>query len=573
MQLKSLRIRHFRTVGSTEVEIPLEHSLALVGANNTGKTNILRAIEMLFTGYENDLGYSRIRDLTFGAPTSKTSLLATFIGEHERSPGSPGPSGPERYTGPDASFYEDFDKLCALYGREPADATFTLSLVFSPSGVPTYQLFPNLKKPADNASQASISRTQRQLVIDLLGKFSCHYIPSAKSMEQLYAEVLNPFLTRVAARAVEPQVDELTAALAAVADDINGELQAVGLNDLTAGFSLPGSGVESMLSSFAFELSDPQKTSVTHKGQGIQSTAFLAALRWVTKEETSQGMKSVWLLEEPESYLHPELMGTVRDLLGRLGEDACTVMSTHALAFVPDDVDRVVGVGLDSSNRTVVNRFASAAEAGERLRAALGVRFSDYFNLAEYNIAVEGPSDRELLAWYLALVPAIDLPFERLRRAQVRDFGGVRHLAGWLRATYSLVRDERALVVLFDGDTAGEKERRDLTQFLGQKQVPFQSNKEYVVVRAGFPVEALFPDQWLIDAQGQHPSWFEDIAVDASGALQSLKMADDHKTSIMRHLQSRAEEASTPEWRTRLDDVAKALDTALGIQKDRLERA
>lgn len=569
MQFRGLRIRHFRTIGSTEVELPLERALTLVGANNSGKTNILRAIEMFFTGHDNELGYNRATDLTFGTSSAKTSLLATFEGEVERIE----KDGVVTHQGTDGEFYEDFDRLCQLYGRDPADDIFTLSLVFSPSGVPTYQFFPNLKKPTDNASQASISRTQRQLVTDLLAKFSCHYIPSAKSMEQLYGEVLNPFLTRVAARAVEPQLKALQSSLAQVANDINQELHSVGLDQLSASFSLPGVGVESMLSRFEFELSDPHKTSVVRKGQGIQSTAFLAALRWVTAEEKREDRQTVWLLEEPESYLHPELMGTVRDLLARLGDDSRVVMSTHALAFVPDDVNRVVGVELDDEGRTSVQRFATAVEAGDRLRRALGVRFSDYYNLSELNVTVEGPSDRELIEWYLNQVPAGELELTRLRRAQVREFGGVKHLGGWLRATYALVRSERALVVVFDGDDAGERERAALQNYFGQRDIQFQANREYVVVRAGFPVEALFPDEWLVQAQIDHPSWFQDLAVDAGGALQSLKMKDEHKASIMRYLKGRAEAEEDDAWRGRLDGVAAALDEALRIQVERLDVA
>lgn len=521
---------------------------------------------MFFTGHENQLNYRRDVDLTFGASSAKTSLLATFKGDFGRAE----VDGVEAYVGMDGPFFEDFHRLCRLYGRDPADETFSLSLVFSPSGTPTYQFFPNLRKPRDSATQAAISRTQRQLVSDLLSKFSCHYIPSAKSVEQLYEEILNPFLTRVAARAVEPQVAALADSLSHVADNINRELNDVGIEDLKASFSFPGAGVESMLSRVAFELSDRHKTAVTRKGQGIQSTALIAALRWVTAEERGADREAIWLLEEPESYLHPELMTTVRGLLKRLGDDSHLVLSTHSLAFVPDVAERVVGVDLDDEGRTVVRRFSSAVEAGEKLRAALGVRFSDYYNLSERNVLVEGASDREIIRWYLDMVPAAEAELPRLRSAHVRDFGGVKHLSGWLRATYALIRDERAVVTMFDGDSAGDKERADLQRFFGQKQVPFQANREYVIVRAGFPIECLFPDAWMIDAQVQHPGWFHDIAVDASGQLQSLRMNDNSKNQIMNYLVARAESEEGVAWRKRLDDVANALDEGLRIQRARL---
>jgi len=65
MKIEGLRIRNFRTIGS-EQHIDLTRGLTIVGPNSSGKTNILRAIEMLFTGLDNKLGYDVKRDLTFG---------------------------------------------------------------------------------------------------------------------------------------------------------------------------------------------------------------------------------------------------------------------------------------------------------------------------------------------------------------------------------------------------------------------------------------------------------------------------------------------------------------------------
>lgn len=569
MKLQTVRIKNFRTVGGNEVDLDLAKSLTLVGANNSGKTNMLRAIEMLFTGHENSLGYSRLSDLTFGAGSAKTSLLATFRGEFEREIAD---SGQRTYSGEDAQFFEDFDKLCTLYGRDARDDTFTLSLVFSPSDTPVYQFFPNLRKPRDNASQASISRTQRQLVTDLLSKFSCHYIPSAKSMEQLYEEIINPFLIKAAAKAVEPQVSALKSALSAVAEGINEEFVASGLGHLQASFSWPGSSVEELLTRFQFDLSDPHKTSVNRKGQGIQSTALLAALRWVTAAEAAEGRQSIWLLEEPESYLHPELMGTVRKLLGRLVEESTVVVSTHALAFVPSDVNCISGVTLDGEGFTAVEGFKTAVEAGSRLRSALGVKFSDYYSLGAFNVAVEGPSDRELIEWYLNNTDPEMMPLENLRNAHLIDFGGVKFLSGWMRATYEHIQKECCLVALLDGDPAGERERLALTQYFGNRGVSFQANRNYVVVRAGFPIEAAFPDVWLLDANEENPSWFSDMAVDASHELQAFSMVDSKKSSIMKYLIGKAEASETREWATRLDKVMNALNDGLGQQARTLER-
>lgn len=558
MDLISMRTRLFRTIGQTEIELPLDRYLTIVGPNNSGKTNLLRAVQMFFTGPDNELAYSRRRDFTFSGGTGKTSLLATFKLDTEADA--------------DVAIVEGLERLYQLYGLARPTDTFSLSLVFSPSDVPTYQFLPNTKKPLDNAVQTQISRTQKQLVTELLAKFSCHYVPSEKSVRQLYDEVLNPFLKRTAADALRPQMTALRDALDAVSKRINAELAQAGLGALETSFAIPNGDLEFLLDSFEFRMKDPVDTELNYKGQGIQSTAFFAALRWVSEEERSRGLKSIWLLEEPEAYLHPELMPTVQGLLRRVSEISSVVVSTHSLAFVPADPHNLVGTQL-RAGVTEAMRFTTYTQATDSIRAALGVRFSDYYSLDEYNLALEGQSDRELLQWYLGITPPQEHPLPRLRRAHLLDFGGVKFLAGWLRATYQYIRLERALVAVFDGDLAGEKERKDLTQFFGGHNIPFQANHHYVIVRSGYPIESLFPDSWLTDLNDEQPAWFDDFAVDSAGALASFKMSDANKTKVQRALIERAERAEDePGWRARWDVFAEALETALEREEKRIAK-
>lgn len=80
MKLKSIRIRNFRTI-ETEQHLDFERGLTIVGPNSSGKTNILRAIEMLFTGTENKYNYDVQSDLTFGVNSTQTGIIAVFDGD------------------------------------------------------------------------------------------------------------------------------------------------------------------------------------------------------------------------------------------------------------------------------------------------------------------------------------------------------------------------------------------------------------------------------------------------------------------------------------------------------------
>lgn len=168
---------------------------------------------------------------------------------------------------------------------------------------------------------------------------------------------------------------------------------------------------------------------------GIQAASIFAAMTWITKQERSAGKNVVWLLEEPESYLHPSLSAACARLLQQLGADASVLRTTHSLSFVPND-PRFVRGAERVGDKTVIATYKTSFDAGASIRKSLGVKFSDYYGLTEANVFFEGPSDRELISWVLTKVPSADYPF--LRKAQLQDFGGVKHLSGFLRATYAL---------------------------------------------------------------------------------------------------------------------------------------
>jgi predicted ATP-dependent endonuclease of OLD family len=554
MDLTSIRIKSYRTI-SAEQSLDLAKGLAIVGPNNSGKTNILRAVQLLFTGHENQLGYDRNLDLTFNDNRSRTSLVATFSGNPN---------------GNDKSIYDGIDELHNLLGTSRNnEIPISLNLQFSSNSNPTYQFFPNAKKPKTGTKQVQYSNKQRQLVSDLLSSFSCHYIPSEKSVRDLYADLLVPFLKSVTANKILVHIQDIKDVLQTTADHLNQVLNYSGLSNIKASFGIPNNSLEDFISGFDFRLLDPTETSIFRKGMGIQSTALMASFLWVTKEEISRGKKVIWLLEEPESYLHPELSENCDLILKKLREESLVVLTTHSLRFVPQDPNMIAGIDLVNGH-TKVSTFKSHLDATRKLRESLGIKFSDYYNLAKYNIFVEGPSDKSYFEWILQLLPTDingqDTSWSYLRSIEtaILDFGGVKHLSGFLRATYEFMSKERVTVSIFDGDDAGVRERRDLQNYFGQKQIPFQPNIHYVSIRDRFAIEGLFPDDWIIDLKNQHSSWFDnDFSVDASGTLETFKIKDNHKSDFSKQMKQIAETQSDFNWASRWIQVFNSINAAL----------
>jgi hypothetical protein len=170
----------------------------------------------------------------------------------------------------------------------------------------------------------------------------------------------------------------------------------------------------------------------------------------------------------------------------------------------------------------------------------------------------------------------IDLVDEKeyplLFSAAFLDFGGVKHLSGFLRANYGFIRRERVAVPVFDGDEAGIKERRELQQYFGQKQTPFQSNQDYLSVRDRFAIEGLFPDSWVKDLHQEHPSWFDIFSEDSQGMLEPYRVKSAHKAAVISALCKRAELDASQSWAGPWVNFLTSLESALRFHQKRLER-
>lgn len=551
MRLIDVRVRNFRSIAEEQI-IPVGSGVTIVGPNNSGKTNILRAVQMLFTGHDNKFRYSRERDLYHKAGKERTTITVRFEGD---------PHGAEKW------FFDDLDQLHKLQGTKRISNDATLHLYFSETDTPVYNFFPNVKRPTERKKAVRYSSIARRLVSRFLDGFAVHYVPSDKSVEALYRDLVTPFLRDSLATVLDAHRSALQDKLDEAGKHVSKEMGAAGCGGIEAKFAVPDGSVASLLSHFDFNLSDPLPTPYLQKGMGIQAASIFAAMTWITNQETSRDKSVIWLLEEPESYLHPALSAACSRLLLQLGATASVLRTTHSLSFVPTDPKAVRGAERQG-DKTVVVTYKTSFEAGASIRQALGVKFGDYYGLSEYSVFVEGPSDREILLWFLSKVDVSSYP--TVRRAGIQDFGGVKHLSGFLRATYSLFCKEVASVSIFDGDDAGAKERKDLQQYFGQKKIPFRANEEFVSVRDRFAIEGLFPDEWIVAIHSRRPAWFETYSVDVAGNLEPFRVKDERKAELIRVLKGVADDQPDQKWASRFVQVMDAIEAALIRQGKKL---
>ena len=551
MIIESIKIKNFRTIDS-DLTIDMEGALTIVGPNSSGKTNILKSIEMFFTGLENRNQYIHSRDFPEKLDSGQTSLIGTFLLEENDTSS--------------INVYENLNK-CLENPKESTDKV-NVYLTFTKAGTPSYRLFVGEKHNEDK--KKDFTYYERILLENIINAFECHYVPSAKSINNLYKELLLPFIKRSISETLKDKINEIEFALSEISDVMDKQLATVGMGHIKSYFQLPNNSLQDLLSSFEYHLSDPVKTEIERKGMGIQSAAIISSFTWITQEEKKLGKRSVWLVEEPESYVHPELASSCNEMLKSLGESAHLITTTHSLNFVPQDPNKIIGTEV-VDGYSKFTEFETYTKATSTIRESLGVKFSDFCNLGLLNIFVEGKTDRELFQWVLSKIKVkatTKHEWTNVRYSEFMDFGGTSALEGFIKATYEYICKERPVVVLLDGDEAGDRTRRNLQGYLGKKDISFLSNKQFVMLPKGFTLEGLFLESWIIEANELHPNWFKDFSIDMNGKLLPFSSkSETTKGQLREFLKRKVEEQDNEDWAVNFCNLFDVLDDALESQK------
>jgi predicted ATP-dependent endonuclease of OLD family len=376
---------------------------------------------------------------------------------------------------------------------------------------------------------------------------------------------LLPFVKRSVSKIIDQKNFEIKEKLSEISGHLDAQLKVAGLGHIKSEFKYPNDSLELLLGSFELHLSDPASTPIDRKGMGIQAASILASFLWITKEEKASGKNTIWLIEEPESYLHPQLTESCLRMLDEIAKESLLVSTTHSLGFVDKNPTKILGTEIVESE-TKTKNYSNYLDATNSIRRALGVKFSDFYNLGLLNIFVEGKTDREIFSWALEKIPVDSekTVWRYVRAAEFLDFTGVSGLEGFMKATYEFIQKERPVVVVMDGDDAGQKALKNLQQYFGNKGIGFEANKDFISLHKGFALEGLFPHKWINQAHEEHPNWFVTFTPDVTGELQSFDTkSEGTKEQLRKYLVNLAEADEANIWTEKFVQLFDVLDKEL----------
>lgn len=130
--------------------------------------------------------------------------------------------------------------------------------------------------------------------------------------------------------------------------------------------------------------------SITYRGSGIQRHLILALLEIYRKLEI--GKSCILLMEEPEIYLHIGAQKKMCSILKDISKEGQVIISTHSNIFVDKSDLSTTYLLIKENGETKLRKF----EGDREILDELGISPSDIF-LTNGIIFVEGPSDVEIV--------------------------------------------------------------------------------------------------------------------------------------------------------------------------------
>lgn len=436
MRLSSLTVTNFRSITKAH-KLHFGDSTVLIGPNNEGKSNILRALvtairvlrrgQLMLRTHPPGAAKARMHSLSHSAFRRFYSWESDFP-MHQRVKS---PDGRSEFVLDFEFDQADIGSFKKKFGVKLSGGKLGIKIAL---GKETGAISVSIRGPAAKA----LSDRAPSIALFIAERIQVQYIPAVrtqKSAHDVVDEILESELESIESdpkyAAALKEIETLQApVLAALSKRLKTTLKQflpairdvkVRIEDETRSEALRKSEII---------IDDGNPTHLKYKGDGVQSLAALALMR-SSFDSDQEPVHTIVAVEEPESHLHPSAIHSLKAVLSDMATRQQVVITTHNPLFV--DRAKI------SSNIVVKDSKARSAKSVAEIREILGVRASDNLRHAEIVLLVEGAEDQVALE---ALLPAVSEP---LRTALKNGKIAVETLNGGSNLSYKAGLVQQAL--------------------------------------------------------------------------------------------------------------------------------
>ncbi len=449
MKLSDFSVVNYRSI-TTARKIKTNNMTVLVGKNNEGKSNILRALTLAMD----------IMKIYSKDPRSLQIAVRPYLKNHysweKDYPISLQEKNPNGWSSIDLNFELDEQDILAIRSMTGIRLSGCIPVRVSTNGAAA-----KIDIPKRGTAAFADADNKKKIIEYVCFKIDFNFIPAVrteydalrvvdslieKSLETLdtnpdYINAMNKIeelqqgiLDGISNQIIEP-LQEFLPTVRNVQIHIQNERRRIAMRRNTE-----------------IIIDDRTPTPIQQKGDGIKSLTALAILNIPARVDRV----SVVAIEEPESHLHPESARQLYDTIMSLSQTHQIVLTTHSPLFV-NRTNLKENIIVNDGKATPVKKI-------KEIRDVLGIHISDNLTNAEHALIVEGEDDKIALE---KLLPSMSTKIKRAIQngTFIIDYIGG---AGNLPYKLSFYRNLQCKYhVLLDNDDAGrhagsEAERQGL---------------------------------------------------------------------------------------------------------------
>lgn len=449
MKLSDFSVVNYRSI-TTARKIKTNNMTVLVGKNNEGKSNILRALTLAMD----------IMKIYSKDPRSLQIAVRPYLKNHysweKDYPISLQEKNPNGWSSIDLNFELDEQDILAIRSMTGIRLSGCIPVRVSTNGAAA-----KIDIPKRGTAAFADADNKKKIIEYVCFKIDFNFIPAVrteydalrvvdslieKSLETLdtnpdYINAMNKIeelqqgiLDGISNQIIEP-LQEFLPTVRNVQIHIQNERRRIAMRRNTE-----------------IIIDDGTPTPIQQKGDGIKSLTALAILNIPARVDRV----SVVAIEEPESHLHPESARQLYDTIMSLSQTHQIVLTTHSPLFV-NRTNLKENIIVNDGKATPVKKI-------KEIRDVLGIHISDNLTNAEHTLIVEGEDDKIALE---KLLPSMSTKIKRAIQngTFIIDYIGG---AGNLPYKLSFYRNLQCKYhVLLDNDDAGrhagsEAERQGL---------------------------------------------------------------------------------------------------------------